>query len=248
MEWLAGGRVPSWASPYSAQATAALKAQFPTQWPTILDYGFAHPALVPFINEDPMLVMSLIEGLGERWITCDKKAFIQTPFLASKNLGYRIRSKSNSLGTNTIIYGGIANVRLGLSYYTSLYSYVTHYNNTYHVKSNFPDQMVWHTFEQNIEIGKFKVDGTTYETWTWNTNAEGGNMHVPTEYIGERPDSDISFFEFWDNQTQTMLGRFVPCKHKVNGELEAGWLDIVSAVWYGNIYSEGQFTISESPA
>ena len=74
MEWLAGARMPNWASPYSAQATAALKAQFPTQWPTIRDYGFAHPALVPFINEDPMLVMSLIEGLGTRTL-----ALVNTP-------------------------------------------------------------------------------------------------------------------------------------------------------------------------
>lgn len=69
MEWLAGGRRPRWSSPYSAQATAALKAQFPTQWATIRDYGFAHPALVPFINEDPMLVCSLIPELGiTRWL------------------------------------------------------------------------------------------------------------------------------------------------------------------------------------
>ena len=54
MEWLAGGRVPSWASPYSAQATAALKAQFPTQWPTIRDYGFAHPEIVPYVNANPL--------------------------------------------------------------------------------------------------------------------------------------------------------------------------------------------------
>ena len=54
MEWLAGGRSPLWASPYSAQATAALKAQFPTQWPTIRDYGFAHPEIVPFVNENPI--------------------------------------------------------------------------------------------------------------------------------------------------------------------------------------------------
>ena len=183
--------------------------------------------------------------MPERYIVCDKKAYIQTPFLASKNLGYRIRSKSNSLGTNTIIIGSIRTVRLGMSYYTSLTSYVTHYNDTYHVKYNFPDQMVWHTFEQNIEIGKFKVDGATYETWTWNTNDEGGNMCVPTKSAAEKPDSYISFFEFWNNQTQTMLGRFVPCKHKVNGELESGWLDTVSATWYGNIYSEGQFTIPD---
>ena len=76
MEWLAGWRRPSWASPYSAQATAALKAQFPTQWPTIRDYGFAHPALVPFINEDPMMVMSLIEGLGTRWLVGDGASWV----------------------------------------------------------------------------------------------------------------------------------------------------------------------------
>lgn len=55
MEWLAGGRVPSWASPYSAQATQALKAQFPTQWPTIRDYGFAHPEIVPYADAVPLV-------------------------------------------------------------------------------------------------------------------------------------------------------------------------------------------------
>lgn len=41
-------------SPYSAQATAALKAQFQTQWPTIRDYGFAHPEIVPYVNANPL--------------------------------------------------------------------------------------------------------------------------------------------------------------------------------------------------
>ena len=54
MEWLAGGRYPDWATPYSGQATAALKAQFPTQWPTIRDYGFAHPEIVPYVNANPL--------------------------------------------------------------------------------------------------------------------------------------------------------------------------------------------------
>ena len=66
--YLSRGRYNISLSPYSTEATAALLAQFQTKWPTILDYGFAHPALVPFINEDPMLVMSLIEGLGTRWL------------------------------------------------------------------------------------------------------------------------------------------------------------------------------------
>ena len=64
MEWLAGYREPSWASPYSAQATAALKAQFPTQWPTIRDYGIAHPEIVAYMNayapEDAKIAYSLV--------------------------------------------------------------------------------------------------------------------------------------------------------------------------------------------
>ena len=80
MEWLAGGRLPSWASPYSAQATAALLAQFPTQWPTIRDYGFAHPEIVGYMNayapEDAKIAYSLvptlnvirsIKSLGSAW-------------------------------------------------------------------------------------------------------------------------------------------------------------------------------------
>ena len=55
MEWLAGFRAPSWATPYSAQATAALQAQFPTQWPTIRDYGFAHPEIVPYADAVPLV-------------------------------------------------------------------------------------------------------------------------------------------------------------------------------------------------
>ena len=53
MEWL-GVRGPSWATPYSAQATAALKAQFPTQWPTIRDYGVSHPEIVDDVNAAPV--------------------------------------------------------------------------------------------------------------------------------------------------------------------------------------------------
>ncbi len=71
MEWLAGYRDPIWASPYSAQATAALKAQFPTQWPTIRDYGFAHPEIVGYMNayapEDAKIAYSLVEGIGTRY-------------------------------------------------------------------------------------------------------------------------------------------------------------------------------------
>ena len=71
MEWLAGGREPLWSSPYSAQATAALKAQFPTQWPTIRDYGWEHPEIVPFVNQYPMAApYVMVDGLSVLFL-CD---------------------------------------------------------------------------------------------------------------------------------------------------------------------------------
>ena len=74
--WVVGQRtVPEKPSPYSAAATAALKAAFPTQWPTIRDYGFAHPEIVGYMNayapEDAKIAYSLVEGIGWRWI-CGK--------------------------------------------------------------------------------------------------------------------------------------------------------------------------------
>ena len=63
-ELFGAARLPSWASPYSAAATRALKAQFPTQWPTIRDYGFSHPEIVGYMNayapEDAKIAYSLV--------------------------------------------------------------------------------------------------------------------------------------------------------------------------------------------
>ena len=58
MEWLAGGRLPRWAQwwlPYSRQAGEALKDAFTAaQWETIRDYGWQHPEIVPYVNENPI--------------------------------------------------------------------------------------------------------------------------------------------------------------------------------------------------
>ena len=79
MEWLAGGRRPRWSSPYSAQATAALKAQFPTQWPTIRDYGFAHPEIVGYMNAAPLLI-------GQMFAVDDLYAVVQAGLMSLKTL------------------------------------------------------------------------------------------------------------------------------------------------------------------
>ena len=127
MEWLAGGRMPRWASPYSAQATAALKAQFPTQWPTIRDYGFAHPEIVGYMNayatEDAKIAYSLVEGIGTRWLVGDGTAYINTEkYITSNNFSeILVRAKftnvvvgdENDVVTNTAV---VAEVYRGYKY------------------------------------------------------------------------------------------------------------------------------------
>lgn len=60
-----GGRCYYIYSPYSLAATQALRAAFPAYWTAIRDYGYAHPQLVPFINEDPMLYFAPRIALSE---------------------------------------------------------------------------------------------------------------------------------------------------------------------------------------
>lgn len=103
MEWLAGVRMPSWSSPYSAQATAALKAQFPTQWATIRDYGFAHPEIVGYMNayapEDAKIAYSLVEGIGTRFLVGDGNAWITTKVVPNSKM--YVRSKIKFLNAAT---------------------------------------------------------------------------------------------------------------------------------------------------
>ena len=164
MEWLAGGRVPSWASPYSDQATAALKAQFPTQWPTIRDYGFAHPALVPFVNDDPMIVMSLISGLGDRgFLTSDGHSTIDTAHTPTKDV--KTHTKFILPSNNAAIYGS------AISYSSrtfELYGYSggeINYGNAYQIVGGLVGNVVelW----SDANVFKYKVNGGSLVTKTF---------------------------------------------------------------------------------
>lgn len=116
MEWLAGGRLPSWASPYSAAATAALKAQFPTQWPTIRDYGFAHPEIVGYMNayapEDAKIAYSLVEGIGTRYLVGDGTGYFKVGLLASDEFTMKTKVKVvNSYSGEKDFFGNISSGR-----------------------------------------------------------------------------------------------------------------------------------------
>ena len=81
MEWLAGSRAPLWASPYSHQATAALQRNFPSYWNDIRQYGFRNPNMVPWINEDPMLICSVVEVGVKRYLYFENGGSMAMPRL-----------------------------------------------------------------------------------------------------------------------------------------------------------------------
>ena len=90
------------ASPYSEAATAALKAQFPTQWPTIRDYGFSHPEIVPYVNANPLCAA----------IWC---CYVQDGLVFQMDCNYEctaakwkdVRSALEFIGTNVQILDGV---------------------------------------------------------------------------------------------------------------------------------------------
>ena len=83
MEWLAGGRMPSWASPYSAQATAAIIKAFPSTFPTMLQYGKDNPDIVPYVNENPMIVeYCVLYPTFSEWVLRYDLHHFETPRLA----------------------------------------------------------------------------------------------------------------------------------------------------------------------
>lgn len=90
-------------SPYDAATTRYLKATYPLHWQAIRNFGFDNPQLVPWINEDNDLIVSLV-GVGkERWLVNASGAYLDTKVLANSlpNLGLHItmrglrRSTSN---------------------------------------------------------------------------------------------------------------------------------------------------------
>lgn len=245
MEWLAGGRVPSWASPYSVQATAALLAQFPTQWPTIRDYGFAHPALVPFINEDPMLVMSLIEGLGERWLISDGSAYIDCgikPFVG-------IHMIAKYAGLTGCVYTGFGARN---AYQNKMCASQVNYNEGgYYFDIATSRTVISGTYIRGQELYA-EINDITHKAIFRNTTYNISDVGLS--------DYNIYIFGFntggsitnngasrWKSFEIVGVREMYPFIRKINGVDVCGMIDVLSGTFYQNAGS-GSFTISETPA
>ena len=250
MEWLAGGRVPLWSSPYSAQATAALQAQFPTQWPTIRDYGFAHPEIVGYMNayapEDAKIAYSLVEGIGTRWITTDKNAYIDTTAKATSNTDCEIDffNLVNVSGSEHVLFGacngswsanyGINGNSLGRN---GIYAY---YNYDGSTGITMMTEAVYKLAKGKLYINGEQRYTKTYSAFSFNLNififgTNNGGSHAYSPVVS------VKRFKVWESDVLTR--ELVP--YIKNGV--SGMMDLVNGVFHPK-QGSGSFTISETPA
>ena len=261
MEWLAGDGLRG-RSPYSAQATAALKAQFPTQWPTIRDYGF-DPANAAYINainlfapEDPLIMYSLIPSLGKvRWLNNGGGGYINSGLIPNSTTNIELIYKMSS-------FGGI--VGSGQQYNTTDSMIVITYSgqpNSFGMYIGGANN-IWYGSRQNDVPYKFDINVqrvivknlNTSQSWQANTGKTSISTNSRQMYIftSNSANSDLArigncSFRYCKFTTDGEEHLFIPCKHTVEGELKMGMADM-NAAEFKKMQGSGSFTISESPA
>ena len=255
MEWL-GVRDPSWATPYSAQATAALKAQFPTQWPTIRDYGFAHPEIVPYVNEEPIVYGTMIT-LGYSpmvFVSFDGASWIDTG-LASSNAQSYDCVLSNVAGRGATSANAIAG---SSSHYANRILYMNT-SKLQHQQRN----------SRNIEVPISDFDSTTLFTLVCGDNndyftvngvagtyaSNGGNTTSGNFYIGvyaKTYNNNPGIFnahKFNIYTGSTKVRQYYPVKRNSDGKYSLyDYLNNRFETNLGTGTIGGGYSLSESPA
>lgn len=240
-----GGRCYYIASPYSPEATQALKAAFPQYWTAIRDYGVAHPQLVPFVNEDPMLIVSLVEVGKTRWLVTDGLACIQTQTILNghSNITSYCNVPANLAGNQTL---WCARESTNANTYTSFLLGSS-------IRADYGSTQT--TTGRDIPRGKEtklqSIDGCFYLNGEKLTNREfvsfstvnGVSLFASYSTGGVAPYTNV--------QNGFMQGVFIVekegkqvaniCPFTRNGE--NGMLDILSGTFYPNANTQGAFTI-----
>ena len=249
-ELFGAARSPLWVSPYSAAATRALKAQFPTQWATIRDYGWEHPEIVPFVNEDPMLVMSLIDGLGTRLILTEAyNVAIDTEYYWKAGSSIKMDFISISNADNYSIFGAsngstYQQGELAVFWNRGRWDVVTPSSNTASNATQVGTYAANTAYLIELNDSKFKVNGTEYSISVYSQYQGTKTIyffatHRPTPWYGAYKMKEAILYQDGVEQKH-----FVPFKSSTQGN---GMLDIVGLRFHPKVGS-GSFTISDSPA
>lgn len=243
-----GGRCYYIASPYSQAATQALMAAFPQYWTAIRDYGWANPALVPFVNEDPMLIVSLVEVGKTRWLVGDGKAYVKLRNVGRMSDTYELKFKYNVGGSYRAwgVFGqsSYTPINMSLTYSTGISVRWAH-NGNQQVDNLAPlTSTVWHTLK--IENGYVTFDGENKGRSAGHK--DGFVINYPMYLFTINPANTTptatmnGCFEHYKHTSQEgeVMEHCVPCQHQE----QCGMLDVVTATFYPNANTQGAFTIA----
>ena len=258
-ELFGAARSPKWASPYSAQATAALKAQFPTQWPTIRDYGFAHPEIVGYMNayapEDAKIAYSLVPTLNVyRWLVGNGSSWLLTGIDTAAHQNWEIEGlvKAISSYSNKSLWGS-------QSYHDGYYDcflvpYGSQTNLSVYDGGGSTSLGSIGTNTPHVVTAKY-INGVTSAWLDGVKKSERTAAHRPIgtgdcAIFTNHQQSQISptaFTYFKATGDGVKVREMYPFIRKINGVDTCGMIDVLSGTFYQNAGS-GSFTISDSPA
>ena len=254
-QWLEGAG--SWydPSPYSAAATAALKAAFSAaQWAIIRDYGWEHPEIVGYMNayavEDAKIAMSLVPGIGWRYIQSSGTQYMDSGYVFGNAYSgsYSLEMQVGQLNTSASCWCGC---EMGGSRHYFIFQQNANVNlwhmgnNGRAIVSSLTDGQphIFKIVSGNGAVtvykdGESKLTGTTSNVTC--TNSFGLFCdHTPT--YNQFATIRLGYCKIWEgDEIKREMYPFIR-------DNKNGMIDLVTGTFYENLGS-GSFTISESPS
>lgn len=253
-----GELVPKVNSPYSPAASVALKAAFPTQWPIIRDYGFAHPEIVPYVNayatEDPKIAYSLVPTLGViRKLCTDGTAYINTNIKPSSTTNVDTRMSATT-SSNTSLFGARDTGSGGDGYCMQVIKG--------YVVSDYLTRINTQTFVSGKEYliekhgASVKVNNVQYTNTAQTFTTTQDLLIFGISYWDEQHPCNVpetcEFFDIDNKRLRPFICQARTADNVSTGVAQAagtcGMIDLLTGIFYPNANSSGSFTISESPA
>ena len=225
-------------------------------WSDVKQYAKAHPAIVPFINQDPHLAASISTNSNKRrYITNTQGAYIDTGIIPTEHPMLDFETMVAWSGMDKFeecLFASIGNSNAG----TGIYGLV------FHGTPNSASFMCG-VYNQGAAtklaptIGRTKISGIHnnggVEVYVNDayinsgiTNALSSKpiwMFIPNGHYwnivsGYNAVYELEYLKFSENQTP--IAEFLPCLY--NGQ--CGMLDLVTYTFHPNANTEGQFTIA----
>ena len=203
--------------------------------------------LADFIQEDPLLVCSLVETSKVRYLVGDGKAYCKLRNVGRMSDTYEMKFKYNVGGSYRAwgVFGQPSYTPINMSLtYSQGISVRWAYNGDQQINNLAPlTSTAWHTLK--IENGYVTFDGVNKGRSAGHK--DGFVINYPMYLFTINPANTTptatmnGCFEYYKHTSQEgeVMEHCVPCQHGGS----SGMLDIISGTFYPNANTEGQFTI-----